>query len=297
MGNFFLKLIKGGGLGLLFVLCGQQPVFAQTPMVEPGSSPVLVFSPLPSPGLDDSFRPYNASTVLLQVYEEFARVFMHFTSRSIAPPDGIERPNIYETFYADYLMGQVTDRCRGTIQGATNTRYLSGPYFYSEQNGGFGVRCNLLSASMPNTILSVQISPVSGSIVLIRYHSMVTRQDGDDEQLPTRFLNGAHVGLEAMHQFHAGISLGMRLYARAEVDIFNGGQAGVGTYEAAYLKFDFRELLRGRVEVPVSVTFQVQHFERGDSRRGIYEFEERTLRGAEHVRSGFEGFVMIALYL
>lgn len=234
---------------------------------------------------------------LEKVYAEFSSVLLVFFGKAIAPPDGLERPSLYEAGYADYLVPlSPASQCHGTIQGATNLRYLSGPYFYNENNGAFGVRCNLLSTSMPDTVLSVQISPAAGSIALIRYHSMVPTPA--DESTPTQVFLGSMAGIEAFHRFHAGVTAGLRLYARGELDVTSGGMVGgVSHYESAYLRFDVADMMNRRLEIPVSIILSVQTFDRGDHRSTIYDFEESTPRGAEMVRMGAEGQLLFSFQL
>jgi hypothetical protein len=273
---------------------------AQVAMVEHGTAPrpsTITFTPLPQPRAHEAFFRTSNSSQLQQVYDEFARVLMYFTSRSVAPPDGVEVPNLYELPFADYLTGSIRDRCRGTIQGATNTRYLSGPYFYNEQNGSFGVRCNVLPGSPSDSSLAIQFSPASGSIALIRYHSFFIEDEMNVEQLPTRVLMGFNAGIEAVHRFHRGVSAGLRLYARGEVAMFDDRRAGVATYEMAYLNLDLAALLQGRAYVPMTITLLGQAFDRGDARQDIYDFEERTLRGVQDVRTGFEGLLLLTFHL
>ena len=269
-------------------------------MVEPGGNPLspsMVYRPLP--GFDPAWelRRLQSTSQLGQVYEEFSKVLMLIFQRSLAPPDGLERPNAFETGFADHLIPIAASRRQGTIQGSTNLRYLSGPYFYNENNGAFGVRCNLLSDSMPNTVLSIQISPASGSFALIRNHSMVP--NAQDESLPNQLFLGSNAGIEAFHRLHDGVTVGMRLYARAELDVSRGssGVGGVADYEAAYLKFDIQEMINGHMDIPVSVMLLAQHFNRGAHRSVIYDFDEGTPRGAELIQSGVEGMLTISFAL
>jgi hypothetical protein len=235
-----------------------------------------------------------APSELEHVYGEFAEVFLTFFSKSLAPPSGIENPNNSENGYADFLVPIGASQCSGTIQGSTNLRYLSGPYFYNENNGAFGVRCNLLSKSMKDTVISVQISPAAGSIALIRYHSMVPAPEG--ESPPTQVFLGSMAGIEAFHRFHAGVTAGLRLYVRGELDATSGGRVGgVSNYEAAYLRFDIDQLIPRTLQIPISIMLTAQAFDRGAHRSTIYDFEEITPRGAEMIRTGLEGVLSISI--
>ncbi len=231
---------------------------------------------------------------LRKIYQTISSLLLELFKQTMAPQDGIEHPDLFETSYGEHLVKIASTRCVATMQGVANLRYISGSYFYSQTNGALGFRCNLMPESMPNTVVSIQISPAAGTIALIRLHAGLNPTDGMPD-LPTQVLVGSEAGIEAMHRFHEGITAGFRLYARAEMNPMNIHEAGVTTYEAAYLNFDIHRILGPQFQVPLTISLKVQGGDRGPEKEPIYGVDLSPARGADQLRTFLEGMISVAL--